>query len=95
MPDQFLVKYSQLLDSVIGEIVMKKLPVTADCITGLAQGRLQEEDADRFVSTVNGGLQNLREGLLARYRLRPQEFEDWRQLQSVPGLGGTPPVHPD
>ena len=26
---------------------------------------------------------NLREGLLARYRLRPQEFEDWKQLQSA------------
>ena len=80
VPDPFLLKYSQLLDSVIGEIVRKKLPATAECITGLAQGRLQEEDADRFVMTVNDGLRNLREGLLARYRLRPQEFEDWKQL---------------
>ena len=84
VPDPFLVKYSQLLDSVIGEIVRKKLPTTAECITGLAQGRLQEQDADRFVATVNDGLQNLREGLLARYRLRPQDFEEWRLLQSAP-----------
>ena len=82
-PDPFLLKYSQLLDSVIGEIVRKKLPATAECITGLAQERLQGEDAARFVTTVNDELQNLHEGILARYRLRPLEFIEWKQLQST------------
>lgn len=95
VPDPFLVKYSQLLDSVIGEIVRKKLPATAECITGLAQGRLREEDADRFVTTVYDGLQNLREGLLARYRLRPQEYDDWKQVQSAPAPDADASVPPD
>ena len=89
VPDPFLLKYSQLLGSVIGEIVRKKLPATAECITGLAQERLQGEDADRFVTTVNDELQNLHEGILARYRLRPLEFIEWKQLQST----ASHPVH--
>ena len=87
VPDPFRHKYRQLLDSVIGRIVRNQLASTAESIAGLTEGRVPDEDADKFITIVDDELQNLHEGKLSRYRLRLQEFIEWKQLQSA--------FHPD
>ena len=82
-PDPFRHKYRQLLESVIGRIVKNQLEVTDECIVGLTAGRVPDEDADRFIAMVDNELQNLHEGKLSRYRIRLQEFIEWKQLQSA------------
>jgi hypothetical protein len=38
-----------------------------------------EEDRGRFLEVAASELRNLHEGNFARYRVRPSEFENWRQ----------------
>ena len=88
-PDPFLHKYRQMLDSVIGRIVRNQLASTAQSIAGMTEGRIPDEDADKFITMVDDELQNLHEGKLSRYRIRLPEFIESKQLQSASHPDGT------
>ena len=57
VPDPFRHKYRQLLDSVIGRIRQElNLKSTAESIAGLTEGRVPDEDADKFITIVDDGI---------------------------------------
>ena len=39
-----------------------------------------QEDQARFIEVVETELMSLHEGNIARYRLRPAEYQTWRQV---------------
>ena len=79
-PDPFRLKYRQLLDSVVGRIVKDQITATTQSIASLTAGRIPDKDADRFITMVDGELQNLHEGKLVQYHISLPEFEEWKQL---------------
>ena len=82
-PDPFRHKYRPIIESVIGRIVKDRLASTAESIARLTEGRVPDEDIDRFIAMVDDELQRLHEAALARYRLRVPEFIEWKQMQSA------------
>jgi hypothetical protein len=66
---------------LIVEIVragMNKKAATA-FIKQRAAEQVSQEDRPHFVEVVETELMSLHEGNIARYRLRPSEYQTWRQ----------------
>ena len=80
-PDPFRLRYrfliSESLTSVVQGCLNKKMAITA--IKQKAQQSVPTEDRDRFIEAVEIELRGLHEGNIARYRLRPSEFEAWHK----------------
>jgi len=80
-PDVFRMQYRNIIIQVIAEIVracMDKVEaVTA--IRHRASEFIPMQDQARFVEIVEREIQSLHEGSIARYRLRPSEYEAWRK----------------
>jgi hypothetical protein len=53
-----------------------------DFVHRCAQQHVPEPDRERFVEVVDTQLISLHEGSIARYRLRPSEFQQWRAVWS-------------
>jgi Fic family protein len=79
-PDKFRLRFRNELIEVVGEIVREKLRPTVDEVTNAANERLPAEHLDDFVRMTIKELDNLHEGNFARFRLRPAEFQAWRDL---------------
>ncbi len=80
-PDQFRFRHRDLIRETIGAIVterMTKLQATS-CIRKIANERLGENHRLRFIEVVETELMSLHEGNMARYRIRPSEFTQWRE----------------
>lgn len=58
--------------------VMSKKAATA-CIRQRFKETVPSADQARFVEVVETELMNLHEGNIARYRLRPSEYQKWRE----------------
>ena len=93
-PDLFRLKHKRLLYQVTGQIVKGQLKATAARIAELAQGRVADGDAERFISLVNKELQILHHGNLGRYRISLDEFKAWQQGQSDLGSRHFPDPDP-
>ena len=80
-PDVFRMKYRDSIVEVISEIV--KACMNKDKAIDLIQRRAKElilsNDFMRFIEIVERELQSLHEGSIARYRLRPSEYEKWKK----------------
>jgi len=77
-PDPFRLKYRTALAEVVGDIVRQRLPQDARHIESLARAAVDPEDLGRFVVLAADDLNGLHEGNIARYRIRPAEFRQWR-----------------
>jgi hypothetical protein len=80
-PDTFRMRYRTLLNKIIAEIVrggMNK-KIAAAFIKQRAAEDISPEDQARFIEVVETEIVNLHEGNIARYRLRPSEFQTWRK----------------
>jgi len=80
-PDPFRLRYRVLVGEVVATVVRAGLDKKA--ATALARQRAAEhvppEDQARFVEVAETELMSLHEGNIARYRLRPAEYQAWRQ----------------
>jgi hypothetical protein len=80
-PDPFRLRYRALVGEVVAAIVRAGMDKKA--ATALARVRAAREvastDRARFVEVVETELMSLHEGNIARYRLRPTEYQAWRQ----------------
>ena len=80
-PDPFRLRYRALVAEVVAAVVRTEMGKKA--ATALARRRAAEQvspaDQTRFVEVVETELMSLHEGNIARYRLRPAEFQTWRQ----------------
>jgi hypothetical protein len=80
-PDAFRLHHRALMAEVVAEIVrsgMDKKAVTAH-IRRRATEAVPPVVQARFVELVETELMNLHEGNIARYRLRPSEYQTWRE----------------
>ncbi|MBK5968900.1 Fic/DOC family protein [Thiorhodovibrio litoralis] len=80
-PDRFRLRYRALIAEMVAKVVRDRLDkkaATALIRQGAAE-QLPAEDQGRFVEVAETELMSLHEGNIARYRLRPAEYQVWRQ----------------
>ena len=80
-PDPFRLRYRAVVADTIAEIVrggMDKKAAAAFIQRRATEDVTQEERA-RFVEVVETEVMNLHEGNIARYRLRPSQYQLWRE----------------
>ena len=80
-PDPFRLRYRALVAELVSAVVRTGMDKKA--ATALARRRAAEQvpptSQARFVEIVETEIMSLHEGNIARYRLRPAEYEAWRQ----------------
>ena len=80
-PDPFRLRYRALIAELVAAVV--RTGIGKKAATALARQRAAEQvspvDQARFVEVVETEIMSLREGNIARYRLRPAEYRAWRQ----------------
>lgn len=79
-PDPFRLKYRDAMKQMVAHVVRTCLnkPDAATWIKRRARELSTEEDCARLVEVVETELIGLHEGNIARYRLRPSEYDQWR-----------------
>jgi hypothetical protein len=77
-PDPFRLVHRQAFIDVIGAIVRDGLHPTEEQIGVLAAPLVEGAALSRFTQIVQQELDDLHEGNIARFRLRPSEFRNWR-----------------
>lgn len=84
-PDPFRMRYRDLiLDTLTGIVrgCMDKKTAAAIIIERACES-VKPEEQSRFIEVIESELRGLHEGNIARYRLRPVEYESWRKIQPV------------
>ena len=79
-PDPFRMRYRALVAEVVAAVVRTGMDKKA--ATALARQRAEQvspADQARFVEVVETEIMGLHEGNIARYHLRPAEYQAWRQ----------------
>ena len=80
-PDPFGVRYRELVAELAAAVVRTRMDKRA--ATALARRHAVEQvspaNQTRFVEVAETELMSLHEGNIARYRLRPTEYQAWRQ----------------
>lgn len=78
-PDPFRLRYresiAQLVSNIVSSTLNKRAAVSA--IKQFAEREIVQQDRARFMEMVETELMGLHEGNIARYRLKPSEFESW------------------
>lgn len=79
-PDPFRVRYREQIAAAVAEVVRAGLDkkAAAACVRQKS-ATVPESDRARFSEIVETELMSLHEGNIARYRIRPSEFGEWRQ----------------
>jgi Fic family protein len=81
-PDPFRIQYRTLIAETVTDVVrgrMNKAQAVA-FVRRCADEHLPEPDRARFVEVTETQLMSLHEGSIARYRLRPSEFQAWQDI---------------
>ncbi len=80
-PDPFRLQHRQQITQEVAAVVREKLskPQAISHIHRFAHEQIEAVDRDRFIEVVETQLLSLHEGNIARYRLRPSEFQAWRE----------------
>ncbi|HKK29319.1 MAG TPA: Fic family protein, partial [Alphaproteobacteria bacterium] len=80
-PDPFRLRYRALVAEMVAAVVRERMDKKA--AIGWARQRAAEQvptaDQARFVEVVETEIMSLHEGNIARYRIRPAEYQAWRQ----------------
>jgi hypothetical protein len=80
-PDPVRFRYTRQIHNLVGLLVRDLIPDPLAVIQDEASRLVPENDRKAFVENVTEDLRRLHEGVLARYGLRPSEFENWRSHQ--------------
>ncbi len=82
-PDPFRIKYRNQIKLTVREIVQSQLANEAiqRWISDTANTQIPESDQKQFRRTIEIELRCLHEGSIARFRLRPTEFLNWKNKQ--------------
>ena len=80
-PDPFRLRYRPLLAELMSEVVLRRMDKTEAiaCIRQQSAEKVPVEDRARFAELVETELMSLHEGNIARYRLRPSQYQAWRE----------------
>ncbi len=80
-PDPFRLQYRNAIKQTVGKIVRNKMNKT-QAVSAIRQQAIDSiplQDQSRFIETVERELLSLHEGNIARYQLRPMEYEIWKK----------------
>ena len=78
-PDPFRLRYREFIAQLVSNIVRSALN-KRDAVSAIKQfieQEIVEQDRARFMEMVETELTGLHEGNIARYKLKPSEFENW------------------
>ena len=81
-PDPFRIRYRSLIAETVSEVVrarMSKVQAIA-FVRSCVDEQVPNEDKERFIEVTETQLMSLHEGSIARYRLRPSEFQAWQAV---------------
>jgi fido (protein-threonine AMPylation protein) len=78
-PDAFRLKYRSQIADVVRHAVREKIQPTEAALARLAKSEVLPEDLNRFTNIALEELAGLHEGNIARFRLRPSEFKQWKE----------------
>ena len=78
-PDPFRLRYRTMIAETVAEIVRSGMDKKAASvfIRQRADQGVSHDDRARFVEVAETEIMNLHEGNIARYRLRPSEYQSW------------------
>lgn len=81
-PDPFRLCYRNLIIEIVTAVVKEQMNKkdAVRSIKIIANQSIPPEDQARFVEKVEIELRSLHEGNIARYRLRPSEYESWSKV---------------
>lgn len=81
-PDPFRLRYRNIIRETVANIVKAKMDKKAAVATIKIKAKeaLSLQDKARFIETVENELRSLHEGNIARYKLRPSEYDAWHNL---------------
>jgi len=81
-PDPFRLRYRQQISRFVCKVVQEKMDkrIASKWIDTQASMAISATDNSRFVEVVESELSNMHEGNIARYRLRPSEFDSWKSI---------------
>lgn len=81
-PDPFRLRYRNLIFETIVNVVREQMNKkdAIKSIRMIAISSVPPDDQSRFIETVEIELRSLHEGNIARYRLRPSEYEFWQKV---------------
>jgi hypothetical protein len=84
-PDPFRLKYRSQIGYFVREVVTSghAAAAAASWIREHAAADIPPQDRSKFIETVEIELLSLHDGNIARYRLRPGEFAQWRIKQKL------------
>ncbi|WP_020561180.1 Fic family protein [Thiofilum flexile] len=79
-PDPFQMKYRDLIKQTVRHIVMEQWDKikSTNYVQTVARTQLSNGEQRRFIEVVEIELMSLHEGNIARYRLRPSEYQAWK-----------------
>ncbi|HET7569931.1 MAG TPA: Fic family protein [Gammaproteobacteria bacterium] len=79
-PDPFRLRYRAQVAEIVTAVVSRRMDKRAASalIRSYAGNEVPEMDRARFVEIAETELMSLHEGNIARYQLRPSEFQSWR-----------------
>lgn len=79
-PDPFRLQYRPQITQAVTDVVRKKMSKlqAVSYVQQFAQAQIAPPDRERFIEIVETQLLSLHEGSIARYRLRPSEFQTWQ-----------------
>ena len=82
-PDPFRLQYRDVLRDTVRQLIRTVLPLSQanDVIATVADDSVPANDQERFRQVVRTELGALHEGNIARYRVRPSEYEAWKRAQ--------------
>ena len=86
-PDPFRIRHRTLIFNVVNDVVRgvmnKKMAVSFIKLSAVKKIELKERE--QFIEVVETELMGLHDGNIARYRLRPVEYEKWKITWTAPG----------
>lgn len=80
-PDPFRLRYRDLIRDAVYQVVHRRMSSdeASQFVSKLAHEQIaSEEDRSRFLGIVESEIQNLHEGNIARFKIRPSDFAAWR-----------------
>jgi hypothetical protein len=78
-PDPFRLKYRAAIGEILGDVVRQRLEPDSEKIAVLSRRLVPEADLKRFTDLVAAELEDIHEGNIARYGLRPSELKAWQE----------------
>jgi hypothetical protein len=78
-PDPFRLRHRNLIIATVGEIIRRCMDKQAAVATikQKASASVTADDQKRFIEVIETELMSLHKGNIARFRLRPSEYDEW------------------